>query len=138
MKYKSSLTLIFIIAGLQYSLCQQKDNNGIAGIWKGTSLCQVKNSPCHDEVVVYHISKAGTDSTYSVRANKVVNGTEEEMGELNFTYNAGRHLFVCHYKNQKGQESLWEFQVSKNEMKGKLVLYEGNILYRIIELKHEL
>lgn len=27
------------------------------GVWNGTSLCQVKNSPCHDEIVVYHISK---------------------------------------------------------------------------------
>jgi hypothetical protein len=29
----------------------------LIGTWKGTSICQVKNSPCHDEVVVYRISK---------------------------------------------------------------------------------
>jgi len=32
----------------------------IEGVWKGTSLCQIKDSPCHDETVVYHISKDST------------------------------------------------------------------------------
>ena len=31
----------------------------IEGAWRGSSICQVKNSPCHDEQVVFHISKDG-------------------------------------------------------------------------------
>jgi hypothetical protein len=38
----------------------------LIGTWKGTSICQVKNSPCHDENVVYHISKnKGVDTFLS-------------------------------------------------------------------------
>jgi hypothetical protein len=32
----------------------------VAGTWEGTSLCQIKPSPCHDEHVVYRFAKTGT------------------------------------------------------------------------------
>src|SRR6478736_1695634 len=56
----------------------------ITGIWKGTSICQIKNSPCHDEIVVYYITKAQGTDTFSIAANKIVNGKEEEMGIIGF------------------------------------------------------
>lgn len=60
----------------------------IIGTWKGTSLCQVKNSPCHDETAIYHAMKSTDGKTYPFQMNKMVNGKEEEMGLLNFTYDA--------------------------------------------------
>jgi hypothetical protein len=44
---------------------------------EGTSLCRVKPSPCNDENVVYHISKAANSKTYTTQMNKIVNGAEE-------------------------------------------------------------
>ena len=28
------------------------------GVWKGDSVCQIKESPCHDETSVYYVSKS--------------------------------------------------------------------------------
>ena len=64
------------------------------GTWKGTSLCQIKNSPCHDEVVVYHISKDSTGKSYEVIANKIVDGKEDYMGTIPFTYDGKQKVFV--------------------------------------------
>ncbi|MFT3912351.1 MAG: hypothetical protein QM737_23190 [Ferruginibacter sp.] len=129
------LFLVLLIVSVQFAFSQVKKANEFAGKWKGSSLCQVKNSPCHDEIVVYHISQTGTDSTYAIQANKIVNGVEEDMGILNGVYNKTKKIFTCHYENKSGQKSLWEFHVNRNEMKGRLVLEKDNVLYRIIELK---
>ncbi|MER3465134.1 MAG: hypothetical protein C4329_12700 [Chitinophagaceae bacterium] len=58
------------------------DVQNIVGIWKGTSICQVKSSPCHDEVVVYHIKASGKPNEFSMQMNKIVNGAEEDMATL--------------------------------------------------------
>ncbi len=130
--------LVILIASIQFAFSQAKKADEFAGKWKGTSLCQVKNSPCHDEIVVYHVSQTGTDSTYAIQANKIVNGVEEDMGTLDGVYNKTKKVFTCHYENKSGQKSTWEFHINGNEMKGRLILEKDNTLYRIIELKKEL
>lgn len=58
----------------------------LEGAWKGTSICLLRNTACHDEVVVYHISRLAPDSAgitpLRVTMNKIVNGTEEDMADL--------------------------------------------------------
>ena len=72
MKFQRSILLLFILIFGKTVMAQSFE-----GIWKGTSLCQIKNSPCHDEIVVYHISRDSTGKSYEVIANKIVNGKEE-------------------------------------------------------------
>jgi hypothetical protein len=99
----------------------------ISGTWKGTSLCQVKNSPCHDERVVYHTTKsAGSDSFY-ILMNKMVNGAEEEMGTLPCGYDANRNILRC-----TAYGSLWIFEVKGKKMLGTLTW--KNSLYRKIDV----
>jgi hypothetical protein len=102
------------------------------GVWKGTSLCQVKNSPCHDEVVVYHISKDSTGKSYKVIANKIVNGKEDYMGTIPFVYDDKQKVFVSFDTLRNAR---WEFKITGNSMKGTLMLKSD--LYRIIDVKKE-
>lgn len=102
------------------------------GVWKGTSLCQVKNSPCHDEIVVYHISKNSTGKLYEMNADKIVNGKEENMGTLSFTYDDKQKAFVS---VDSVYNDRWEFKITGNTMKGTL-MYKGD-LYRVVEVKRE-
>ena len=81
MKTKTLFALTFLLAVGKTSIAQS-----LVGDWKGTSLCQVKNSPCHDEKVVYHISKGSSDDSYQVDASKIIDGKEDSMGILNFTF----------------------------------------------------
>ena len=127
MKLPLSLFLLFILI-----LAKSVTAQTIEGVWKGTSLCQVKNSPCHDETVVYHISKDSTGRSFDVIANKIVNGKEEYMGTINFIYDNKQKVFVSidSVRNAK-----WEFKLIGNEIKGTLI-YKGD-LYRIVDVKKE-
>jgi len=98
----------------------------LIGNWKGTSLCQIKNSPCHDETVVYHISKKPGIDTFYINATKIVNGSEEEMGILPFTYNSKTNQFVS------TAYGIWTFNIEGTKMEGTLLV--RNELYRKIKI----
>ena len=100
------------------------------GVWKGTSLCQVKSSPCHDENVVYYISKDSTRKTFLVNANKIVNGKEDFMGTIVFTYDEKQNVYISIDKNA---DAKWEFKMTGNTIKGTLML--KGTLYRLIDVK---
>lgn len=130
MNKKTSLVAV-VLSCLSFYLAkgQVSADISIPGTWKGTSICQVKNSPCHDEVVVYHISKApGTDS-FSVMANKIVNAKEEEMGTIPFKFDRKNNQLIS------TAYGLWTFTVKGNDMEGTLV-YKGE-LYRIIKVSKQ-
>lgn len=100
----------------------------LEGIWKGSSICRVKNSSCHDETVVYYISKVPGSNNYKITANKIVNGVEEGMGDLTCTYNSSKQQIACN----KMKDASWNFQINSNTMSGKL--YYKNILFRLIKV----
>jgi hypothetical protein len=102
----------------------------LVGIWKGTSICQVKNSPCHDEVVVYHISKAPGIDTFDISANKIVNSKEEEMGTITCKFNRTNSQLISTSYN-----SLWTFNLKGRNLEGTL-LYHGS-LFRIIHVSKQ-
>jgi hypothetical protein len=126
MKFQNLIVLLIILIPGKSLTAQSFE-----GVWKGTSLCQVKNSPCHDEVVVYHISKDSTGKSYEVIANKIVNGKEEYMGTIQFTYDDKQKVFV----SIDSGNARWEFKVTGNTMKGTL-MNKGD-LYRIVDVKKE-
>ncbi len=105
----------------------------ITGTWRGSSLCQVKDSPCHDEIAVYHASKL-TPTTYQFQMNKMVNGKEEEMGPLVFIYNDTLKSLTASNKSSRGIGA-WRFKVSGNTIHGTLTV--ENTVYRIIDLKKD-
>src|SRR5215475_8006155 len=88
------LFLCLVCNGLYGQSGTQHIDSLLIGIWKGNSLCQVKNSPCHDENVVYHISKSKGVDTFYIDACKLVNGAEQSMGILPFTYNRKTNQIV--------------------------------------------
>ncbi len=105
-------------------------NDPISGTWKGTSLCQVKNSSCNDEVVVCYITKAQTPNIYRFAMNKIVNNAEITMGDLDFIYNEAQHTLTCHSASSGGD---WKFDITKNVMEGTLTV-NNKTLFRIIKL----
>jgi hypothetical protein len=101
----------------------------LVGDWKGSSLCQVKNSPCRDETVVYHISKQKDADTFYVNASKIVKGVEEEMGILPFAYDKKTNQFIS------TAYGTWTFNIEGSKLEGTL-LVRGQ-LYRKIKLNKQ-
>src|SRR2546423_1447014 len=118
--------LFFICICLSFfsSSFSQGDKN-VIGIWKGTSICQVKNSPCHDENVVYHISAGKTTGSFYIQASKIVNGIEDDMGTLEATYDIAKRILTAHFR----KDSTWESKINGDHMDGTLIYIK--VLYRI-------
>ena len=127
MKRQNLIFFLFI-----FLVGKHVDAQSFEGTWKGTSVCQVKNSPCHDEVVVYRITKKSNGGVYEMIGYKMINGKEDEMGTLIFTYDDQQKTFVS---VDSTRNSKWEFKITGNAMKGTLIS-KGN-LYRIVDVKKE-
>jgi hypothetical protein len=100
----------------------------LVGTWKGTSICQVKNSPCHDETVVYHISKNRGVDTFYVDASKIVNGVEDQMGILPFVYNKKTNQFTS------TAYGIWTFDIKSAKLEGTLFV-RGALFRKIMVYK---
>jgi len=127
MKSQTLLLLTLLLLCGSISAAQNVNGN-----WKGTSLCQVKNSSCHDETVVYHISKNSGSNLYPVDAGKIIDGKENDMGTLNFSFDPKQMIL---FLVDSVQQVKWEFKVIGKEMHGTLI--SKGKLYRIVELKKE-
>ena len=108
------------------------DVSEILGTWEGQSLCTVPNSPCHDEHVVYHFKKKDHGDKLVVSANKVVNGEELFMGDLECQYSAAAKTLSCSAHTRQNDD--WEFQVSGKHMTGTLVMGKEKTLYRKVSV----
>ena len=127
MKIKIVVVLTFLLPLGKVSTAQS-----LTGDWKGASLCRVKNSPCHDENVVYHISKDSSSGSYQVSAGKIIDGKENDMGTLNFSFDRQQKIL---FLVDSVKQVRWEFKITGKEMHGTLIS-KGN-LYRSIDLKRE-
>ena len=87
------------------------------GVWRGTSLCLVRPSPCHDEVVVYRITGASGSDSVALDARKIVAGREEEMGVLACTLAARGASITCAMRN-----GVWQFTTRGDSLVGELRL----------------
>jgi hypothetical protein len=129
----SFIISIFLLLFAVTSYAGSVNNDSLlTGTWKGTSICQVKPSPCNDEIAVYHITKGDKPNTYHIVANKVINGVEEDMGVGDYTFNPADNSLFCY---------LDKYNVTiKFIVKGRLMegtLTSGKTLARIIKLKKE-
>ena len=105
-----------------------KSDTLLIGTWKGTSICQIKNSPCHDETVVYHISKYTGVDTFYINASKIINDVEEEMGILPFIYNRKTNQLTS------TAYGIWTFNVQGAKLEGTLSVH-GDLYRKIILYK---
>lgn len=87
------------------------------GVWRGTSLCLVRPSPCHDEVVVYRIARLNAGDSLALDARKIVNAREEEMGVLQCGLTAHESRITCTMRN-----GVWHFTIRRDSLVGELRL----------------
>jgi hypothetical protein len=106
-----------------------RDEAQLIGDWTGDSICQVKNSPCHDEKVVYHIAKGSDLDHVRVSADKIVDGRAINMGTGDYTYNRSNSTLLNETAGR-----VWKFTINGNRMEGTLTMPD-NTVYRRVTLK---
>jgi hypothetical protein len=90
------------------------------GVWRGTSTCLVLPSACHDEVVVYRISRGNTSDSVSIDARKIVNGKEEEMAVLSCAISVGGTEITCTIPR-----GVFHFTIRGDSLAGELKTLDG-------------
>jgi len=128
------MLLMLVLTHADDCRAQRSTKDSIEGTWKGTSLCQVKSSPCKDEIAIYHISRAANGEIYTMQMNKIVNGVEEEMGASEGVYNETKHTLTTVTKDRQGRAAVWLFKVEGKQMHGTLTI-DDKTLYRVIEVR---
>jgi hypothetical protein len=126
------LLMIFSILSLVPNTLSSSVTSGedasFAGVWKGDSVCQIKDSPCHDEAPVYYVSKGAESNSFQMKMNKMVDGKEETMGTVNCKSGSDTGSYVCRLNDL----ATWTWRLSKGVLDGDLQ-YRGQ-LYRKIHL----
>jgi hypothetical protein len=111
------------------------DGSNLVGDWEGESVCGGGNPSCHDEHVVYHITKPPDErGNVSIAADKIVDGKPDPMGVIELKYDAERHTLTGELKNTRYQ-GVWEFKVEGNTMEGTLTILPGKTVGRRIKVK---
>jgi hypothetical protein len=115
--------------GLQANAQSAMDDSQIVGTWNGHSTCMVKESPCHDEVNVYRISKvAGKPGSVSVTGSKIVEGREIVMGTFEWKYDAQKHVL-------ESPNGVFRFTLDGDKLEGTLT--QDKTVFRRIYLKKQ-
>jgi len=121
MRHRFACIIAFMGSALAHSLAAQTPARpDPVGSWRGTSLCLVHPSACHDESVVYRITRTTTSDSLSMDARKIVNGREEEMGVLGCLFDAQSARMTCTMRN-----GVWEFTIRRDSLVGELRLPDG-------------
>jgi hypothetical protein len=103
----------------------------VAGTWEGTSLCQVRPSPCHDEHVIYRFTRTGA-GRYKLDAYKLVGGKELFMGAIDLSFEPARNRLSGTITGKRGA-SYVRLDLKANHLSGRLTLADGT-LFRLIEV----
>jgi hypothetical protein len=125
-----SLLLLTVASALEFCTCPSASaqRSSFTGLWKGSSVCQIKDSPCHDEVAAYTVKKGNAPDSFEFTMNKVVDGQEELMGTLACKIGNDSNSLVC----RQNDVTVWTWKLLGDSMSGTLI-YRGQ-LYRKIQL----
>src|SRR5882757_2571252 len=90
------------------------DGSAVIGDWRGESTCVVRESACHDEDSLYHVTKLdGKPGWFSMNLDKIVNGKPVTMGTMDCTYDAAKHSLTCEFPR-----GVMRFITSGDKMEG--------------------
>jgi hypothetical protein len=114
------------------------DGSKLFGNWTGESICVGDNPNCHDEKVIYRISKSasGEAGKVTIAADKIVDGKPELMGVLDFKYDAEKGTLVGEFQTAR-YHGVWEYTVKGNVMEGTLTLLPAKTIARRVKVRKD-
>ena len=95
----------------------------LVGDWRGTSICQVRESACRDEDSLYHVVRIeGKANRYSMNGEKIVDGKAVSMGAVECTYDGAKAVLTCDLP-----QDVLRFMVEGNKMEGTMTRPDGTL-----------
>jgi len=103
------------------------DDSSLLGDWHGDSVCVVRESACHDEESLYHVSRlAEKPGWFSVKGDKIVDGKSVSMGTVECRYESDKQTLNC-----ESPRGVFNFTVKNGGMIGTMNLPDGSLWRKI-------
>ena len=128
------LLFALVATVLVFSTPAGADAAGVVGTWRGESRCVLKQSACHDEVIVYRFARGKKPNTLVASADKIVDGKALNMGELDCTVDVSGSAIECPVPNGKGT---FRYQIHGRALSGTLTLTDGTLFRRVTATKSD-
>lgn len=137
---KVSMICLCILLLSASGFAQKKASiDDLVGDWTGTSKCVSGDPNCHDEIVVYHVTKSKKDpSKANISADKIVNGKPDNMGEFDLIFDADKMTLTADMPFARtGGHGIWLFKIDRERMDGTLTVFPGEVLFRRIHVERK-
>jgi hypothetical protein len=131
-------TLVILMSAL--TACAQKQTaESLFGDWGGESKCVGNNPYCHDEVVVYHLTRSKNDAAkINLAADKIVDGKPDPMGEFDMTFDPEKMTLTSEFTIKRtGGKGVWFFTVKGDNVDGTLTVFPENEVGRKIHVERK-
>jgi hypothetical protein len=132
------LAMLLIVASAAGACAQNKtvDDSQLFGDWSGESKCVGSNQYCHDEVVVYHISRSKNDpKKITIDADKIIDGKPDFMGSFECDYDAAKQTLTSEFTIPRtGGKGLWLFHIDGDKIDGTLTVFPENEVGRRVKV----
>jgi hypothetical protein len=113
------------------------DGSKLVGNWRGESICVGNLPACHDEQIIYRISKPpDQQGMVTITADKIVDGKPETMGILDFKYDPEKGRLTNEFTNNR-YHGVWELTVTGNVMEGTLIILPEKTIVRRVKVRKE-
>ena len=97
---------------------------GLAGVWRGESICVQQGTACKNEQVVYYVDAIPDHpDQVQIRADKIVNGEAITMGTSAWHVDSDHHTVEW-----KTPRQVWLLSFSGMHMEGTLTLSDGTVV----------
>ena len=132
----TKIFFIIVVAAVGTSCAQTAKDEPLIGDWSGESKCVGSNPYCHDEVVVYHISRSKTDAKkITIVADKIVDGKPDYMGTFECDYDAVKQTLTSEFTIPRtGGKGVWLFKIDGDKMDGTLTVFPENEIGRRVKV----
>jgi hypothetical protein len=109
------------------------EKSGVAGTWRGESVCATDAPACHNERVVYYIKDIPDRSDLVViQADKIVDGKAITMGTGRWQHDRVQHTLEWRMPSQ-----VWLLKVTGSRIEGTLRFADGTVFRKMTLEKDE-
>jgi hypothetical protein len=136
---KAIILITAFLASVLTACAQKQTAVSLFGDWTGESKCVGSNPYCHDEIVLYHLTRSKNDaSKINLSADKIVDGKPEFMGEFDMTFDPEKMTLTSEFTIKRtGGKGVWLFTVKGDKMDGTLTVFPENEVGRRISVSRK-
>lgn len=132
------ITLLMTLFYVSMTACAQQKvaPDSLYGDWTGESKCVGSNPSCHDEIVVYHMTRSKEDpGKVHLAADKIVDGKPDPMGEFEMTFDPDKSTLTAEFTIPRtGGKGVWLFTVKGDNIDGTLTVYPEKEIGRRVKV----